>query len=88
MVKATEIFAQSTGKLRGLRIIRKWATAEEVFTPVGSYESKGVGLYRVAFSVADEVSGATVDVRPRLTESGYFARLVVKLGDVLRRLIR
>ena len=88
MVKATERFAGIQAQNNGLRVIRKFASAEEVFTPVAGSESKGVGFYRVAFSVADVPLGKAIDLRPRQSERGYVAKLVGKIVDVLRGLLR
>ena len=85
MVKATERFAGIQAQNYGIGIIRKWAHAEEVFTAVNSSESKGVGFYRVAFTVADIPLGKAIDLRPRQSERGYITTIIAKLGDILRR---
>ena len=86
MVKETQRFAELSARNKGIRVIRKWANAEEVFTPVASSESKGVGFYRVAFSVGDIVQGEKADVRFGRTERDFASKMLGAFVNILRRL--
>ena len=90
MVEATEQFAERKAKNNGLSVIRKFASAEELNTPIASYESKGIGFYRVAFSVDDKAytgKGEKIDFRFGRTKRDFLNLCLEKIGLLLSRIM-